>query len=69
MQLPKGPRSRNPHLYPGQSVSDCSNGYQVISRIASLVTILVCALAVAGCANTVRGAKRDINATANAAAS
>ena len=40
-----------------------------ISRVASLVTILVCALAVAGCANTVRGAKRDINATANAAAS
>ena len=40
-----------------------------ISRIASLVTILVCALAVASCANTVRGAKRDINATANAAAS
>ena len=40
-----------------------------ISRIASLVTILVCALAVAGCANTVRGAKRDINATADAAAS
>ena len=37
-----------------------------ISRIASLLTILVCALSVAGCANTVRGAKRDITATANA---
>ena len=40
-----------------------------ISRIASLATIFVCVLAVVGCANTVRGAKRDITATANAAAS
>ena len=37
-----------------------------LSRIASLATILVCALAVSACANTVRGVKKDVTATANA---
>ncbi|MBL8576042.1 EncA/B family entericidin [Mesorhizobium sp. VNQ89] len=37
-----------------------------LSRIATLATILVCAIAVSACANTVRGAKRDVQATANA---
>jgi predicted small secreted protein len=37
-----------------------------LSRLASLATILVCTLAVASCANTVRGVKRDVQATANA---
>jgi hypothetical protein len=40
-----------------------------ISRIASLATIFVRVLAVVGCANAVPGVKRDITATANAAAS
>ena len=39
------------------------------SRLASLATILVCALAVASCANTVRGVKKDVTSTAKAAAS
>ena len=37
-----------------------------LSCIASLATILVCALAVASCANTVRGVKRDVQSDANA---
>ena len=37
-----------------------------LSRLASIATILVCAIAVGGCANTVRGVKRDVAATANA---
>jgi predicted small secreted protein len=37
-----------------------------LTRIASLATILVCALAVASCANTVRGVKRDVQSTAAA---
>ncbi len=37
-----------------------------LSRIASLATILVCALAVSACANTVRGVKKDVTSTANA---
>ncbi len=40
-----------------------------LSRIATLATILVCALSVASCANTVRGVKKDVQSTANAAAS
>ena len=37
-----------------------------LSRLASIATILVCALAVSACANTVRGVKKDVKATANA---
>ena len=37
-----------------------------LSRLASIATLLVCALAVASCANTVRGVKRDVQSTANA---
>lgn len=37
-----------------------------LSRMASIATMLVCALAIASCANTVRGVKRDLNNTANA---
>jgi predicted small secreted protein len=37
-----------------------------LSRLASIAAILVCALAVASCANTVRGVKKDVTATANA---
>jgi predicted small secreted protein len=40
-----------------------------LSRLASIATLIVCAIAVAGCANTVRGVKRDVQSTANAAAS
>lgn len=34
-----------------------------LSRLASLATILVCALAVSACANTVRGVKKDVQST------
>lgn len=37
-----------------------------LSRLAAIATILVCAFAVASCANTVRGVKRDVTATAEA---
>jgi predicted small secreted protein len=37
-----------------------------LSRVASITAILICALAVASCANTVRGVKRDVTATAEA---
>ncbi|MBN9070166.1 MAG: EncA/B family entericidin [Rhizobiales bacterium] len=37
-----------------------------LSRLASIAAVFVCALAVASCANTVRGVKRDLNNTANA---
>ena len=37
-----------------------------LSKFTSLAAILVCALAVASCANTVRGVKKDVTATANA---
>jgi predicted small secreted protein len=37
-----------------------------LSRFGSLAIVLVCALAVASCANTVRGVKRDVTATAQA---
>lgn len=37
-----------------------------LSRVASIAVMLACALSVASCANTVRGVKRDVNATANA---
>ncbi len=37
-----------------------------LSRLVSVATILVCALAVASCANTVRGVKKDVTATADA---
>ena len=40
-----------------------------ISRLASFATILICAFAIAGCANTVRGVKGDVKNTANAVAS
>lgn len=40
-----------------------------LSKFTSLAIILACALAVSACANTVRGVKRDVQSTANAAAS
>jgi predicted small secreted protein len=36
------------------------------NRIASLAVLLACALAVSACANTVRGAGKDIKSTVNA---
>lgn len=36
------------------------------SRIVSLAVLLVCAIAVSACANTVRGAGKDIKGTVNA---
>ena len=38
------------------------------SRLASLVAILLCALAVSACANTMRGAAKDVTTTVDAAA-
>ena len=37
-----------------------------LSKFTSVAVILACALAVSACANTVRGVKRDLGATANA---
>ncbi|MBX3568582.1 MAG: EncA/B family entericidin [Rhizobiaceae bacterium] len=36
------------------------------SRLAPLAALLACAIIASGCANTVRGAGKDIKATANA---
>ena len=33
------------------------------SRITAIVTILVCAFAVSACANTIRGAGKDVTST------
>jgi len=37
-----------------------------LTRIAPIAALLACALIAAGCANTVRGAGKDIKDTANA---
>ena len=36
-------------------------------KLASFAAILLCALALAGCANTVRGAAKDVTTTVDAA--
>ena len=38
------------------------------TRIASLAVLLACALAASACANTIRGAGKDIKSTVNAVA-
>ena len=38
-----------------------------LSRLASFAAILLCALELSGCANTVRGAAKDVTSTVDAA--
>lgn len=37
-----------------------------LSRFAAIAAVLACALTISACANTVRGAGKDLNATADA---
>ena len=37
-----------------------------LSRLAPMVMLLACAIGLSACANTVRGAGKDVKATANA---
>jgi predicted small secreted protein len=39
-----------------------------LSRLASFAAILLCALALSACANTIRGAAKDVTTTVDAAA-